>query len=113
LRARSHGWRRLAAGLAGAALLLLGAPLHQHLGAGGAPTPAIEAGAATASGAHPAACPACQTHARSRGDLARPALVALTPPALALRLPAPRTLAALSAAAAPPTPPRGPPSPTT
>lgn len=108
---RSNAWRRLAAALAGAALLLLGAPLHQHLGACDAPAPAIEAGAASASGAHAASCPACQTHARSRAGLAPAALEALAPPVATLALAAPGAPERSSDATGAPTPPRGPPPP--
>lgn len=103
-------WRRLAAALAGAALLALGAPLHQHHGALGASAPTVAAQTTAAGAAHASAdCPTCQTSGRTRAGLAPPGAVSLALALPAVRLDAPGAPAAPSAATRPPTPPRGPP----
>jgi hypothetical protein len=111
---RRPAWRRLAAALAGAALLALGTPLHHHAGAASGSEPAVAAQAALATAAHASAgCPACQSSGRTRLGLAPTSIVARVqalPPALLLS--APGAPAAPSAESRPPTPPRGPPSPT-
>lgn len=103
--------RRLAAALAAAALLALGAPLHQHHGVSEASAQTITGHATAADVAHGGAgCPACQTSATRAG--AAPPGVASLPFALpALRLDAARTPAAPSTETRLPSPPRGPPSP--
>jgi hypothetical protein len=107
-------WRRLAAALAAAALLLASAPLHQHLGGACEAGPVVSADAPLPPGAaHASAdCPACHTHGRLRAAIAPAVLVALAPAPVAFRFSAGGAPADPSAASRPPTPPRGPPSPT-
>jgi hypothetical protein len=113
MRLRATAWRRLAAALAGAALLALGAPLHQHLGAAQGSEPAFAGQAPQAGAAHASAdCPACHSNGRARAPLAPAALAARARALPALRLASAPAPAAPSAEAQPPTPPRGPPSPT-
>lgn len=110
---RRPAWRRLAAALAGAALLALGTPLHHHAGAASGSELAVSAQPLLATPAHASAdCPACQSSGRSRVGLAPPAIVARTQALPALLLSEPGAPAAPSAESRPPTPPRGPPSPT-
>jgi hypothetical protein len=106
--------RRLAVVLAGAALLLaLGAPLHQHHLAASSDAPALEAQAPLDASSHAGSdCPACQSSGRTRPGLAPAGLVVPARALPGLRLDAPGALALPSAASPPPTPPRGPPSPT-
>jgi hypothetical protein len=107
--ARDAG-RRLAAALAGAALLLaLGAPLHQHHGAASASAPTVSA-AAPDAGLHAGAdCPACQSSGRVRASLAPAGLAILVRALPALRLAAHGAPVSAADASRPPTPPRGPP----
>ena len=112
MRARATAGRRLAAVLAGVALLALGAPLHHHLGVAGDATPSLSAQSPLASTTHARTdCPACQSGSRPRLGLG-PALVVVRAAAVpALRLAAPGGAMAPPAASHPPTPPRGPPAP--
>lgn len=107
-------WRRLAAALAAVALLLASAPLHQHRGAAGHAAPVFAADAQPhAGGAHASAdCPACHTHGRLYATITPAVRVALAPAPVALRFFAGGAPADPTAASRPPTPPRGPPSPT-
>lgn len=109
MRARSAR-RGLWAALAAAALLALGAPLHQHAGASDTAPAGFAAGDALAGASDTAPCCACQVGGRGR--------IALAPSSHPLRAPGPLALhrspdgAPLRAAAAArgPAPPRGPPS---
>jgi len=110
---RRPAWRRLAAALAGAALLAIGTPLHHHVGAASGSEPAVSAQAPLATPAHASAdCPACQSSGRTRIGLAPAAILARAQALPALLLSVPGAPAAPSAESRPPTPPRGPPSPT-
>jgi CxxC motif-containing protein (DUF1111 family) len=108
VRAR-NARRRLWAALAAAALLALGAPLHQHAGVSDAAPSGFAAADALAGAIDTAPCSACQVGGRGRLALAASSHVLRVPVRLALRVsPADAPLRA-AAAARGPAPPRGPP----